>query len=109
VVLLGGDCQIPVFGGREQIGPQNMARIWQSEPSAPGNPKEPENLSAWRIHSPTVTDTQLAIDIQMRYSLSFWDAMIIQSAVRLGCDTVWSEDMNTGQRYENVLVANPFA
>ena len=42
MVLLEGDCQIPVLCGREQIGPRNMARIWPSEPSAPENSKEPK-------------------------------------------------------------------
>ena len=66
------------------------------------------NLGAWQVHSPSVTDIQEAIAIQTRYNLSFWDAMIIQSAVRLGCDTLWSEDLNTGQRYAGVEVINPF-
>jgi predicted nucleic acid-binding protein len=67
------------------------------------------DLGRWRIHSPAVEDIQGAVDIQMRYGISFWDAMIVRSATRLSCQTLWSEDLNAGQRYENVLVVNPFS
>lgn len=66
------------------------------------------HLGAWRIHSPNTTDIQQAIDIQGRYQVSFWDAMILQSAIRLGCSTVWSEDLSAGQHYGTVVVSNPF-
>ncbi len=66
-------------------------------------------LGTWRIHSPTVEDLQGAISIQTRYDLSFWDAMVIRSANRLGCQTLWSEDLNAGQFYGDVQVVNPFA
>lgn len=66
------------------------------------------SLGTWRVHSPTVNDVQEAITIQARYGISFWDAMIIRSAVCLGCNSVWSEDLNAGQRYGAATVLNPF-
>ena len=66
------------------------------------------DLSVWRIHAPNVTDVQRAIAIQTKYGVSFWEAMILQSAVHLGCNRVWSEDLNSGQTYNGVLVENPF-
>ncbi len=60
------------------------------------------------MHSPTVSDILEAINIQTRYEVSFWDAMIIQSAIRLKCERIWSEDLNAGQQYAGVTVANPF-
>ena len=66
-------------------------------------------LGSWRVHSPIVADIQEAISIQDRYGISFWDAMIIRSAEVLGCDVIWSEDLNAGQRYRGMLVSNPFA
>jgi predicted nucleic acid-binding protein len=35
--------------------------------------------------------------------------MIVQSASQLGCELLYSEDLNAGQRYDGVLVVNPFA
>ena len=42
------------------------------------------------------------------FLLSFWDAMIVQSAARLGCKQLLSEDLNHGQVYGEVQVINPF-
>jgi predicted nucleic acid-binding protein len=66
------------------------------------------DLAAWRVHAPMVEDVNQAIAIQKRYAISFWDAMIIRSAAQLGCTTLWSEDLNSGQVYEEVRVANLF-
>ncbi len=65
------------------------------------------NLGVWRLHTPQVADILAAIQIQTRYQTSFWDALIIQSANSLGCDILWSEDLNAGQLYQAVRVKNP--
>lgn len=67
------------------------------------------DLSAWHLHVPQVHDILDAIRLQGRHDISFWDAMIVASAIRLGCQTLWSEDLNSGQTYDQVTVANPFA
>ncbi len=66
------------------------------------------DLSVWQVHQPGVDDVLDAIQLQSRYQLSFWDAMILSSAMALDCEMVWSEDLNPGQRYETVTVHNPF-
>jgi predicted nucleic acid-binding protein len=65
-------------------------------------------LAVWQIHRPGVNEVLDAISIQDRYQISFWDSMIIASALHLGCETLWSEDLNPGQVYDQVVVANPF-
>lgn len=64
-------------------------------------------FDVWRVHQPVIQDIQSAIVLQGRYDVSFWDAMILHSAAQLGCDTLWSEDLNAGQMYGNVRVRNP--
>jgi predicted nucleic acid-binding protein len=66
------------------------------------------DLSVWRMHVPDVGDVLAAIEIQRRYGIAFWDAMILQSATRLGCEIVWSEDLNLDQVYDGVRISNPF-
>ncbi len=66
-------------------------------------------LGQWTIHSPNVDDVLAAIVLQQRHRVSFWDALILNSAARLGCRVVWSEDLNPGQEYDTVRVINPFA
>ncbi len=65
------------------------------------------NLSFWHVHEPGSEDVIAAIDLQERFQVSFWDAMIIQSALCLDCSLVWSEDLNPGQLFDRVRLANP--
>jgi predicted nucleic acid-binding protein len=50
-----------------------------------------------------------AIDLVKRYSLSHWDSLIVASALLARCETLYSEDMQHGQVFDNQLtVINPF-
>lgn len=65
-------------------------------------------LSAWTVHSPEPADVVAALKRQARYQISFWDAMVLESAVCLGCQLMWSEDLTSGQVYDGVTVRSPF-
>lgn len=49
-----------------------------------------------------------ALDFQARYRYSFYDSLIIAAAVAAGCETLYSEDMQDGQRLEGLVITNPF-
>ena len=66
------------------------------------------DLAVWEVHRPGVKDVLDAIRLQKRYQVSFWDAMILVSAAQLGCQILWSEDLNPGQVYDQVEVQSPF-
>lgn len=76
--------------------------------SPPQASREISNLASWRVHRPGASDVVAAIDLQQSLRVSFWDAMIIQSARRLGCRVLWTEDLNDGQSYAGVTARNPF-
>lgn len=67
-----------------------------------------QDLAHWRTHAPDERSVLAAIDLHERASLSFWDAMILRSAASLGCGALYTEDLNAGQRYDGVVVENPF-
>jgi predicted nucleic acid-binding protein len=67
------------------------------------------DLGSWTIHRPGHDDVLRACGIHRRHKVSWWDALIINSAVGLGCDVLWSEDLGAGQRYGTLTVRNPFA
>lgn len=48
------------------------------------------------------------VRISRRYQISYWDGAIIAAAHSLGANTLYSEDLNDGQRYGDVTVINPF-
>jgi predicted nucleic acid-binding protein len=49
-----------------------------------------------------------AIELEQRYAVSFWDALIIQSSRTCGAEILYSEDLSDGQVYDSVRVVNPF-
>jgi predicted nucleic acid-binding protein len=49
-----------------------------------------------------------ATDVKQRFGISYWDAAIITAAKQMGCQTLYSEDLNPGQVYDGVTVVNPF-
>ncbi|MGC9335301.1 MAG: PIN domain-containing protein [Anaerolineae bacterium] len=66
------------------------------------------DLSVWQVHRPGTAEILDAIRLQKRYQISFWDAMILASAIHLGCHVLWSEDLNPGQVYDQVEGKSPF-
>ena len=50
-----------------------------------------------------------AVAGRQRWQISDWDAAIIAAAKRMGCTTVYSEDLNPGQTHDGVTVVNPLA
>lgn len=43
-----------------------------------------------------------------KWQIGFYDALMIAAANRMGCSTVFTEDLNNGQKYGGVVVVNPF-
>ncbi|WP_073345064.1 PIN domain-containing protein [Caldanaerobius fijiensis] len=67
------------------------------------------SLGVWKLDIPDVGDILEAIKISQRYIISFWDSLIICSAINLNCDIIWSEDLNSEQCFGKVKVINPFS
>jgi predicted nucleic acid-binding protein len=49
-----------------------------------------------------------AMDLEERYTIAFWDALIVAAAESAGAEVLYTEDLNDGERYGPVLVQNPF-
>jgi predicted nucleic acid-binding protein len=50
-----------------------------------------------------------AAALAIRHQLSHWDALIVASALLADCNTLYSEDLQDGQVFDNRLtVVNPF-
>lgn len=48
-----------------------------------------------------------ALDLEVRYQVSFWDALVVQAAQVSGAEILYSEDLSDGQTYGTVRVINP--
>ena len=69
---------------------------------------EVRDLLEWR---PIRVDAEVmdrAWDIEDRYRLSFWDALIVAAAKSLSCRYLLTEDMQPNQDLDGVRVVSPF-
>lgn len=49
-----------------------------------------------------------AVAIARDHGLAFYDALIVASALEAGCDTLYTEDMQDGRRFQGLTIRNPF-
>lgn len=63
--------------------------------------------STWEVVTNTAESVLRALDIEIRYKTSFWDALILQAAEEVGASILYSEDLAAGQRYGTIQVVNP--
>lgn len=68
-----------------------------------------EILEPIKLVAPDGEVVRRAVEAHAAYGIHFYDGMIVASAERAGCERIWSEDLNAGQKYFGVSVANPFA
>ena len=55
-----------------------------------------------------VSTVQEAIDISILNKLSYWDSLIVASALESKCKTIYTEDLNHSQDIKGVKIVNPF-
>ncbi len=79
------------------------------------NPIEPaevrsliEDYLRWEVVVNDGSTILGALEIEQRFKVSFWDALILQAANTARVATVYSEDLSHGQSYHGVEVVNPF-
>ena len=67
-----------------------------------------ERLAKWTVHRPGTSDILQAIELHRTKKISFWDAMVLRSALSLDCSILWSENLSPGQRFQGLTIRNPF-
>ena len=68
-----------------------------------------ESINSFHIQPITVELFRDAVSISWRFGLSYWDGAILAAARSVGCDAVYTEDLNPEQDYDGIRVINPFA
>ena len=64
---------------------------------------------AWTVYVNTGASVLEALEVEERYRISFWDALVVQAAEASGAAVLYSEDLSDGQLYGTVRVVNPLA
>jgi predicted nucleic acid-binding protein len=67
-----------------------------------------DDLRDWEIVLNNTGSVIGALEIEERYQISFWDALILQAAQSAKVAILYTEDLSDGQRFGSVRVVNPF-
>ena len=70
--------------------------------------EEIKYLSILEIVEIDISMILLAIDLQHKWRISYWDGLIICAAEQARCKALISEDFNDQQTYGHIIVKNPF-
>ena len=105
--LLVRGCTIGVQGLNEfvNVARRKLAHSWDEIRAA---------LAVIRDLSPIVVPIDLdtheaALRLAERYGFAMFDALMVATASKAGCTTLWSEDMQDGMLIDGKLrIANPF-
>ncbi|MBS4050390.1 PIN domain-containing protein [Methylomonas rivi] len=61
------------------------------------------------IHTVTVDEVCQASALRESFSLSYWDSLVVASAIMADCRIIYSEDMHNGLAISGLQIINPFA
>lgn len=63
----------------------------------------------FELHTVSTATIKKAIDIKTKYKFSFWDSLIVASALENQCSIIYTEDLQHGQMIEATLeIVSPF-
>jgi predicted nucleic acid-binding protein len=63
---------------------------------------------SWEIVVNTSDSVLHALDLEARFGISFWDALILHAAETAGASVLYSEDFSHGRAYGVVRATDPF-
>jgi predicted nucleic acid-binding protein len=85
----------------------NLRRMAKKPLDAKATREVVSDYLAWQVVVNSGESILEALELETRYRVSFWDALVIQAAHVAGAEILYSEDLSDGQRYGTVRVKNP--
>jgi len=65
-------------------------------------------LCAFEVVGSTADSVLAATDLAQKHRLQWWDALILEAAIRGNADLLVSQDGQHGQRFGRLVIENPF-
>lgn len=104
LLMAGGCLSVQVLNEYAAVASRKLGMSWQEIREALDVIRK-----ICRLVPVDVRTHDQALQIAERYDFSVYDALIVSAALLAGCDTLYSEDLQTGQRIDRQLtVINPF-
>jgi predicted nucleic acid-binding protein len=67
-----------------------------------------ESWCRFRVQDMTMAVLKAALQIRKAHGFSYLDSAVVAAARALGCDRLYTEDLNHGQMVEELAIINPF-
>jgi predicted nucleic acid-binding protein len=68
-----------------------------------------EPFLQFEVVGSSANSVQAALALAQEHKISWWDALILEAAIRADADVLVSEDGQHGRRFGKLVVENPFA
>jgi len=68
-----------------------------------------DTLTVWKLVTPNENILDSVEDLIARFSLAFWDALVIAGSLEAGADRLYSEDFTGYPNIDGMDIINPFA
>jgi predicted nucleic acid-binding protein len=104
LVVAGGVISVQVLNEFVAVARRKLRMPWEDLS---------ETLDAIRVlcETPlpmTVELHERGLSIASRYGFQIYDALIVAAALSASCRVLYSEDMQNGQRFDSLVIRNPF-
>jgi predicted nucleic acid-binding protein len=103
ILAAGGVLSVQVLNEYVSVARRKLALSWTETREVIAAVK-----SACEIVPLSVEAQAAAMRISEISQISIYDASIVAAALEAGCDTLLSEDMQHGQKFETLSVVNPY-
>jgi len=101
----GGNTSVQALNEFTSVAVRKRSLTWEAITDVLGVVRE-----VCDVHPLTVETHDRACTIAQRYGFSFYDSLMVASALLADCGVMYSEDLQAGQRIDGRLtVRNPFA
>jgi predicted nucleic acid-binding protein len=104
LLAAGGVLSVQVLNEFAAVASRKLGLTWPEIREVLGMAK-----SLCQVEPMTVATHERGLAIAERYGFSIYDSLIVAAALLGGCEVVWTEDLQDGQRIEDQLtVKTPF-
>jgi predicted nucleic acid-binding protein len=100
--------------GQGMLSTQVLNEFYVNATQKIPSPMDPPRVRAviqaylsWNVQTLGPDSVLAASEIQQRYRISYWDALIVHAASKGGASVLYTEDLNAGQVMEGVRIVNP--
>jgi len=104
-ILDGGTISVQVINEFSAVLRRKFRLEWREIAAAVADvraaldPVRPVGIDTWTA----------AVALAQQHRFSFYNSLILASALDAGCDTLLTEDLQAGRRIEGLVIVNPFA